>query len=64
MAKGNDTDRYVEPNKERGGWDVRKENADRASAHTGTKKEAVDRARELSATKAAAKSASPTRRAS
>lgn len=47
MAKGNDTDRYVVPNQDRGGWDVKKENAERASAHTGTKKEAVDRAREI-----------------
>lgn len=47
MPEGNDTDRYVEPNKDRGGWDVKKENAERASAHTGTKKEAVDRAREI-----------------
>lgn len=47
MPKGNDSDRYVVPNKERGGWDVKKENAERASAHTGTKKEAVDRAREI-----------------
>ena len=39
--------RYVQPNKERGGWDVKKENAERASAHTDTKKEAVDRAREI-----------------
>lgn len=47
MGKGNDNDRYVVPNKERGGWDVVKEDHERASAHTGTKKEAVDRAREI-----------------
>ena len=42
----NDTDRYVVPNPE-GGWDVVKENHERASAHTDTKKEAIDRAREI-----------------
>lgn len=47
MAKGNDNDRYVVPNKERGGWDVVKENHERVSAHTDTKKEAVDRARAI-----------------
>lgn len=47
MGKGNDNDRYVVPNKDRGGWDVVKEDHKRASAHTGTKKEAVDRAREI-----------------
>ncbi|HYI36268.1 MAG TPA: DUF2188 domain-containing protein [Thermoleophilaceae bacterium] len=45
MSKANDSDRYVEPNRERGGWDVKKENAERASVHTDTKKEAVDAAR-------------------
>lgn len=47
MPRGNDTDRYVVPNSERGGWDVVKEGHDRASAHTDTKKEAVDRARDI-----------------
>ena len=47
MSKANDTDRYVVPNNDRGGWDVKKERADRASAHTDTKNEAVDRAREI-----------------
>lgn len=47
MPGGNDSDRYVVPNKDRGGWDVVKENHGRASAHTDTKKEAVDRAREI-----------------
>lgn len=46
MTKKNDSDRYVVPN-ESGGWDVVKENHDRASAHTERKKEAVDRAREI-----------------
>jgi hypothetical protein len=44
---GNDTDRYVVPNKERGGWDVVKEDHKRASAHTDTKPEAVQRARQI-----------------
>lgn len=35
------------PNADRGGWDVVKEDHKRASAHTDTKKEAVDRAREI-----------------
>jgi uncharacterized protein DUF2188 len=47
MGKGNDSDRHVVPNKERGGWDVVKEDHQRASAHTGTKREAEDRAREI-----------------
>jgi hypothetical protein len=47
MPKGNDHDRYVVPNMARGGWDVVKEDHKRASAHTDTKKEAVDRAREI-----------------
>lgn len=47
MGKGNDSDRYVVPNHDRGGWDVKKEDSKRASTHTGTKKEAVNRAREI-----------------
>ena len=47
MAKGNDNDRYVVPNKDRGGWDVKKENAKRASAHEPTKKAAEKRAKEI-----------------
>ena len=43
----NDEDRYVVPNKERGGWDVIKEHAKRASAHFDTQSEAIDRAREI-----------------
>jgi hypothetical protein len=46
MSKGNDSDRYVVPNQD-GGWDVKKENAQRASAHTDTKREAEQRAREI-----------------
>jgi len=30
MSKATDSDRYVVPNKERGGWDVKKEDAKRA----------------------------------
>lgn len=47
MTKKNDSDRYVVPNKERGGWDVVKEDHKRASAHKPRKQEAVDRAREI-----------------
>jgi uncharacterized protein YdaT len=47
MSEANDSDRYVVPNNERGGWDVKKEGAKRASAHTDRKVEAVDRAREI-----------------
>jgi hypothetical protein len=47
MSKANDTDRYVVPNKERGGWDVVKEDHERASAHTDRKAEAEQRARQI-----------------
>ncbi len=47
MGEGNDSDRHVVPNKERGGWDVVKERHGRSSAHTSRKDEAVDRAREI-----------------
>lgn len=44
--KGNDNDRYVVP-APAGGWDVVKEDHQRASAHTRTKAEAIDRARKI-----------------
>ncbi len=44
---GNDNDRYVQPNKQRGGWDVVKELHKQVSAHTETKAQAIDRAREI-----------------
>jgi hypothetical protein len=47
VPKGNDSDRYVVPNKERGGWDVVKEGHERASAHTERKADAVARARDI-----------------
>lgn len=47
MAKGNDNDRYVVPNNERGGWDVKKEDAKRVYAHEPTKKAAEKRAKEI-----------------
>lgn len=47
MTKKNDSDRYVVPNNERGGWDVVKEDHQRASAHKPRKQEAIDRAREI-----------------
>ncbi|WP_127817687.1 DUF2188 domain-containing protein [Microbacterium sp. CPCC 204701] len=43
----NDEDRYVVPNRERGGWDVVKEDHQRASAHFSTQAEAIARAREI-----------------
>jgi Uncharacterized protein conserved in bacteria (DUF2188) len=47
VARGNDSDRYVQPNKERGGWDVVKEGGKRVSARTNRKSEAVNRARQI-----------------
>lgn len=46
MAK-NDNDRYVVQNEERGGWDVVKENHERASAHFDTQAEAIARAKQI-----------------
>jgi uncharacterized protein YdaT len=42
----NDNRRHVVPNSD-GGWDVKKPGASRASAHTGTQKEAINRAKEI-----------------
>jgi hypothetical protein len=47
VAAGDNKNRYVVPNRERGGWDVVKENAKRASAHSGTQTEAAERARRI-----------------
>lgn len=47
MAKSNDTDRYVVQNEDRGGWDVVKENHERASAHATTQKQAIRRAKAI-----------------
>jgi hypothetical protein len=44
LAIKNDNDRHVVPNAGRGGWDVVKEDHGRASAHTKTQAEAIDRA--------------------
>lgn len=38
---------HIVPNKN-GGWDVKRNNTNRASVHTDTKKEAVDRCRVIS----------------
>lgn len=46
MKKGPKT-HHVVPNP-RGGWDVKRGGADRASSHHDTKREAVDRGREIS----------------
>ncbi|MEO6503277.1 MAG: DUF2188 domain-containing protein [Jatrophihabitantaceae bacterium] len=42
----NDNRRHVVPGKN-GGWDVKAPDASRASAHTETQKEAIDRAKEI-----------------
>jgi len=47
QRSGNDNDRYVQPNKERGGWDVVKELHKQVSAHTETKDQAINRARQI-----------------
>jgi len=40
-------DYHVVPNKDRGGWDVKREGADRASGHFDRKSDAMDRGRDL-----------------
>ena len=48
LRSSNDHDRYVQPNKERGGWDVVKEGHEQASAHAERKAEgSIERARPL-----------------
>lgn len=47
MVAGNDNDRYAVQNKERGGWDVVKENHKRASGHFDTQAEAIARAKQI-----------------
>ncbi|CAN5261998.1 hypothetical protein BH09ACT3_BH09ACT3_08610 [soil metagenome] len=47
VATGNDGNRHVVPNTERGGWDVVKENHERSSGHYDTQKEAEARARQI-----------------
>lgn len=39
---------HIVPNSERGGWDIKKNNAERASLHTDSKKEAIDKGRGIS----------------
>ena len=39
---------HVVPNSERGGWDVKREKALRASGHFETKQQAIDAGREMS----------------
>jgi hypothetical protein len=41
------TGRYVQPNRRQGGWDVIEPGRKRASAHTATKAEAIERARAI-----------------
>ena len=47
MSKGPDT-HHVVPNKDKGGWDVRRGGAARASGHFDTKQQAVDAGRDIS----------------
>jgi len=47
MGKGPET-HHVVPNKDKGGWDVQRGGADRASGHFDTKQQAVDAGREIS----------------
>jgi hypothetical protein len=47
VGSGNDGNRHVVPNRDRGGWDVVKENHARSSGHFETQKEAIDRARQI-----------------
>jgi hypothetical protein len=39
---------HVVPNSDRGGWDVTRPNADRASGHFDTQAQAIERGREIS----------------
>jgi uncharacterized protein YdaT len=39
---------HVVPNKDKGGWDVKKSGADKASVHSDTKADAVNKGREIS----------------
>ena len=39
---------FVVPNKEKGGWDIKKGGSERASGHFDNKDKAIDRAREIS----------------
>lgn len=48
MAKRGPETHHVVPNSDRGGWDVRRGGADRASGHYGSKEEAVNAGRDMS----------------
>jgi len=45
IKRSSETDRYVVPNKDRGGWDIVKEGHRRATGHAKTKTDAVKQAR-------------------
>lgn len=64
MLKANDSDRYVQPNKQRGGWDVVKEGHKRVSAHEQRKADAVKVARRIIKNQGGASFASTTSRVS
>ncbi len=46
MTPSNDNSRHIVPNPT-GGWDVKKPGASRASVHTDTQAQAIDRGREI-----------------
>lgn len=39
---------HVVPNSKRGGWDIKREGAERSSGHYQTKRDAIDSARQIS----------------
>jgi hypothetical protein len=47
MPKGTDSDRYVVPNRERGGYDVVKADRRRVSAHERSQRDAIKRAKQI-----------------
>lgn len=48
MAKHGPKTHHVVPNKDEGGWDVRRGGSERASGHFETKQEAIEAGREIS----------------
>jgi uncharacterized protein YdaT len=47
-TKMSKNEHHVVPNKEDGGWDVKKAGSERASVHTDTKQQAINKGREIS----------------
>ena len=44
----NNKTHHIVPNSDRGGWDVRRSNAERSSGHFDTKQQAIDAGRQIS----------------